>query len=272
MKINKYFLMAGLAVMSLLATSCSDKDEYTPGKQAGANDVTFADGSNKILEFSATSFDIELTRTNTTSALEVPLKVIKKPDFVTIPATASFAAGEATATVTCTVGSEMEAFTPYEVAVDIDEEYTNPYKESNTYPRFQITLIKEDYKLFAKGTFNETVLFKSKWEQEIEYSPMLDMFRMKNVFVNGTNWYFLWNQKAGDDCEFSFCNSDGKALKKFASGYVHKTYGMIMANVLSDYFVGYDADDNAFYFPFEFTVDAGSFGANFDTITDVVFY
>ena len=43
--------MAGLVVMSLMATSCSDDDDYTPGKEAGANDVTFADGSNKTLEF-----------------------------------------------------------------------------------------------------------------------------------------------------------------------------------------------------------------------------
>jgi len=273
MKINKLFLMAGLAVMSLMATSCSsDDDNYTPGKEAGANDVTFADGSNITLEFTATSFDIVLKRSNTTSALEVPLKVVKKPDFVTVPATASFAAGSETAVVTCTVGSEMEAFVDYEVAIDIDEEYTNPYKVSTTVPRYQINLVKEDYKLFASGTFNETVLFGSSKPVEIEYSAMLDMFRMKDVFAAGTNWYFLWNQKAGEECEFAFCNVDGKAVKKFATGYVHAKYGMISANVLGDNWMGYDADDNAFYFPFEFTVDAGSFGSNYDTISDVVFY
>jgi hypothetical protein len=273
MKINKLFLMAGLAVMSLMATSCSsDDDNYTPGKEAGANDVTFADGSNITLEFTATSFDIVLKRSNTTSALEVPLKVVKKPDFLTVPATASFAAGAETAVVTCTVGSDMEAFVNYEVAIDIDEEYTNPYKETNSFPRYQITLVKEDYKLFASGVFKENILFKDSWPQEIEYSPLLDMFRMKNVFVPGGNWYFHWNQKGGDDSQFSFCNSEGKNVTKFASGYVHTSYGSITANVLGDYWMGYDADDNAFYFRLEFTVSAGSFGSNYDTISDVVFY
>ena len=52
MKINKIFLMAGLAVMGLVATSCGDDDDnYTPGKPAGNNNVVFINQAGVIRQF-----------------------------------------------------------------------------------------------------------------------------------------------------------------------------------------------------------------------------
>ena len=62
--------------------------------------------------------------------------------------------------------------------------------------------------------------------------------------------------------------SDGKKTVKFATGYVHAKYGMVMANILADKkWMGFDATKNTFYFPIEMTVSAGSFGDNYETYT-----
>ena len=103
MKINKYFLMAGLAVMSLVATSCSDKDEYTPGKEAGSNNVVFINESNQTLALTATEFTVELQRTNTSGDLTVPLEILQCSSVLTCPASVTFASGSATATLTMSI-------------------------------------------------------------------------------------------------------------------------------------------------------------------------
>ena len=273
MKINKIFLLAAMALTGMGLASCSSDDDFTPGKPAGSNNVYFTNQAAQTLDLSASSFTITLGRTDAGSAVSVPLKQVQVDPVFTVPATAEFAAGETETEVTIQISGDAEPFTDYQLRLAIPEEYTSPYIQKDDVPELNIFVHKEDYVLYATGTFNENVLFGDSWEQTIEYSATLDVFRMPNVFASGTNWYFLWNEKSGDDCEFSWCNASGKAVSKFDTGYVHSTYGMIAANDISDdkTFVGYDADDNAFYFPLEFTVSAGSFGSDSDTLTDVKF-
>lgn len=275
MKINKIFMLATMALVSMGIASCSSDDDYAPGKPAGSNDVYFTNEASQAIELSATSFTITLGRADAGSAISVPLVQRQVASVFTVPATAEFAAGQTETEVTIQVSSEAEPFTDYQLRLAIPEEYTSPYKagDPKMVPELNIFVHKEDYVLYATGTFNENVLFGNSWEQTIEYSATLDVFRMPGVFASGANWYFLWNEKSGDDCEFSWCNASGKAVSKFDTGYVHSSYGMIAANDISDdkTFVGYDADDNAFYFPLEFTVSAGSFGSDSDTLTDVKF-
>lgn len=273
MKINKIFLLAAMALTGMGLASCSSDDDFTPGKPAGSNNVYFTNQAAQTLDLSASSFTITLGRADAGSALSVPLKQLQVDPVFTVPATAEFAAGATETEVTIQISGDAEPFTDYQLRLAIPEEYTSPYIQKDDVPELNIFVHKEDYVLYAIGTFNENVLFGDSWEQTIEYSATLDVFRMPGVFASGTNWYFLWNEKSGDDCEFSWCNASGKAVSKFDTGYVHSSYGMIAANDISDdkTFVGYDADDNAFYFPLEFTVSAGSFGSDSDTLTDVKF-
>ena len=273
MKINKIFLLAAMALTGMGLASCSSDDDFTPGKPAGSNNVYFTNQAAQALDLSASSSTITLGRADAGSALSVPLKQLQVDPVFTVPATAEFAAGATETEVTIQISGDAEPFTDYQLRLAIPEEYTSPYIQKDDVPELNIFVHKEDYVLYATGTFNENVLFGNSWEQTIEYSATLDVFRMPGVFASGTNWYFLWNEKSGDDCEFSWCNASGKAVSKFDTGYVHSSYGMIAANDISDdkTFVGYDADDNTFYFPLEFTVSAGSFGSDFDTLTDVKF-
>jgi hypothetical protein len=51
---------------------------------------------------------------------------------------------------------------------------------------------------------------------------------------------------------------------QFETGYVHPSYGMVVAKVLGSN-NGFDPETNTFYFAYQFIVSAGSFGADYDT-------
>lgn len=270
MKINKLFLTACIALMGLAFTSCGDDVSYTPGKPAGQYNVAFANESAKVLDFDATEMTIDFVRANGNGSLTVPITVLSKPDFVTIPSEVTFADGATTASITATIGDDMKPFIDYSISLSIPEEFTNPYAGENNLPKYQVTFLKEDYATYATGTFHDVVYYEDEWETEIQYSPMLDVYRIPDAIEEGTHWYFKWNKATDDTQEFYFCDANGKKVTSFFSGITHKTYGAVTCGVL-DYWMGYDPDDKAFYFPLEFTVSAGSFGANYEYIDNIEF-
>lgn len=271
MKINKLFLTVCIAVIGLSFSSCSDDVTYTPGKPAGQYNVAFTNESSKVLDFDATEMTIDFVRANGSGALTVPVTILNKPDFVTIPTEVTFADGATTASITATIGEGMEPFTDYSITLSIPEEYTNPYAEETNLPNYQITFLKEDYATYATGTFHETVYYEDEWEVEIQYSPLLGIFRIPNAIIDGTHWYFKWNEAADDTQEFYFCDATGKKVTKFFSGINNKTYGAVTCEVKDEYFMGYDPDYNEFDFVLSYTVSAGSFGTNYEYIDNLEF-
>jgi hypothetical protein len=257
MKINKIFLFAAMALTSLSLASCSDDDDFTPGKAAGSNDVYFTNQGNQTVSLEATSFTITLGRSNASGALSVPLKQIQVSPMLTVPATAEFAAGETETEVTIQVNSEAKPFTDLHLRLSIPEEYTSPYKApTNGVPELNINIQKEDYAPFKTGTY-----FSEFWETEeedivLEYSPMLDTYRFQHVAMDETFTF-----KVDEEGNISVLQS------AFATAYVHPDYGVISANRSSDApsFVDVDEDGVTTYvFCFEYTVSAGSFGSALD--------
>lgn len=265
MKINKIFLMAGLAVMSLMATSCSDDDDYTAGKPAGSQDISFFNEYNPVLGLTDTQFEITLHRTNASGEQTVPLEVLQCADVLSCPTQATFASGDTLAHVTVAVSSEAKAFEEYILRVRIPEEYTNPYAPKMGTPQINLNVMKEDYKVLYQADFTSW-FFEETWPIEIEYSEYLDLYRIKDLYVNGYNYYYKLGKKAEDgSIPMTMCSSDGVVTKEQACGYVHPTYGMISTTWLSDNFTGYDPGDDAYYIPFQWTVSAGSFGAGYES-------
>src|SRR5574344_352307 len=123
MKINKIFLMAAVAMLGLFA-SCGDDDDYTAGKKSGNNDVAFTEASqkNQTLELADTKFTVSLQRSNTQGALTVPLKVFAS-DMLTVPTSATFADGAATADITVQVSDSAKAYVNYPLLITVPEEY-----------------------------------------------------------------------------------------------------------------------------------------------------
>lgn len=134
MKINKIFLMAGLAMMSFFVSSCSDDDEdYAPGPQVAANcpDVRFGAENPASIEVdpSSPSFDVVVKR-SATDAATYNINVDKNEQNVfTIPQSVSFAAGETETTITIGVSPSAPTATELAMAISFDDELISYYKE-----------------------------------------------------------------------------------------------------------------------------------------------
>ncbi len=263
MKFNKATLIIALLAAGFGFTACDDNNEYVPGAPAGEHNIGFSSTENLIIGFEQAEIQVELSRANTVGELVVPVEGLIVPEFVTLPKSATFADGSATATITLTIGEGMEAFTDYQLSFRVPEEYTNAYAEDGKSPIFNITIKKEDYKVVANGEYQATVLFEETWEQPVEYSAMMGIYRLPNCFANGEHWYFAFDGADG----FTFTDKDGEPVEKFLCGVVHSSYGAITANVLAGNFIGYiedPEDGNYFAFPLQYTVSAGSFGKNYE--------
>ncbi len=285
MKLNKIMLLSLLSVGALFS-ACSEDDNYEMGKPAGNNAVSFANEENIVLDFEATDFDVELVRVgDNLPALTVPITVLNAPDFVKVPASVSFAAGETEARIKVEIGEGMEAFTDYNLSLMFDEEYTNPYLDTLALsPRYNITFLKEDYVAVGRGMFHETVYFEEEWEVEFEYSELLDLYRIPDAIIEGTHWYFKWNGPDAEEQVFYFTDSTGKKASVtisqtnyygWFSGITNPTYGPVYVCVLDGNFIGYNPEGEGgpeFDFPVAYRVSAGSFGSSYEWIDQLEFY
>ena len=264
MKFNKALLIVSLLVTALGFSACDNNDDYVPGAFAGEHNIGFDSEENLVMGMTNTEISVVLTRANTEGELTIPLQALMVPECMTLPKSVTFADGSATADIKVSVSEEMKTFTEYQLSFRIPEEYTNAYAVDGKSPIFNITVKKEDFKVVANGVFEDRILFKQKWMQTLEYSPILGIYRIPDCFAVGGHWYFHFN---GND-EFWFTDAEGNKVLKFASGYNHANYGMIMANVETDYEMGYDTTipgiEGQFYVVMSMTVSAGTFGTNYE--------
>ena len=280
-------------------SACSDDDDWKAGDPAGENNVTFLTYSNPVMEKTATTFDVVLNRHTTQGTLSVPVEKLIVPEGWNVPETASFAAGDSLATITVTPAADMSLNTDYQFVIRVPESYTNSYKQNygsevNTY---KVTVVKEDYETFATGTYNEVFFTASndnpegvQWPVTIEYSPALDIYRIKDMMepmgdVAGYHFYFKWNKETGEKQSFTMCAADGGKQTSAQAGFTYGDYGMVSlswaaeTNDPSKYvdeenqanFGGYLESENMFVLPWKHTVSAGSFGVGSDFIRDVKF-
>lgn len=291
MRIDKLFVVGAMLVGAFTFSACSDDDDYKAGDPAGDNNVTFQSYSNPVMEKTATTFDVVLNRHTTSGTLSVPVEKLIVPTGWNVPETASFAAGDSLATITVTPSADMALNTDYDFVIRIPESYTNSYKQNNgEVNTYKVTVVKEDYETFATGTYDEEFFYGAQWPVTIEYSPALDIYRIKSMMepvqeVSGYHFYFKWNKETGEKQSFKMCASDGTTLSKTSAGFTYGSYGMVSftwsaeTNNPADYvdegnetnFGGYLASENMFVLPWKHTVSAGSFGVGTDFIRDVKF-
>lgn len=262
-----------LIIFPLLAAafalgSCSDDDDWSAGKPANAEGVNVympaSDGAAIVLAPEENSFTFTVERNSANGELTVPLTVSNSNGYdnggnslFSVPSAVTFADGEKEKTITVACSESMEMFKTYYITVSVPEEYTNPYSSSEeSLPRKELNIVKEDYKAYATGTY-----YSDFWGDDdgtpyqepatIEYSEIKNMYRFSNV-VTGQTFTFTVNED--NTIEF------GDA--KYDTGYVHPSYGniYISPSESEDYPSYYDPDTKTFYFGWEYTVSAGSFG------------
>lgn len=291
MRIDKLFVIGAMLVGAFAFSACSDDDDYKAGEPAGENNVTFLTYSNPVMEKTATSFDVVLNRHTTQGTLSVPLEKLIVPEGWNVPETANFAAGDSLATITVTPAADMSLNTDYDFVLRVPESYTNSYMQKNgEVNTYKVEVVKEDYVPFATGTYDETFFAETQWPVTIEYSPGLDVYRIKSMLepmgdVAGYHFYFKWNKETGEKQKFTQCASNGGKQTSAQAGFEYGTYGMVSyawaagTNDPAKYtgednknnFGGYLASENMFVLPWNHNVSAGSFGVGTDFIRDVKF-
>ena len=252
MKRYTKIIAIAFAAVSVLA-SCSKTEPYEPGKPAGSKDVFFSKSNpaTKVLALSDTEFTVLLERADASGAENVPLTSwCSVPGTINVPESVAFAAGQTTAEIKVSLGN-MDPFVNYKLTLSIPEEFTQPYKSDSGSPQCGMVFYKEDYKTWKTGSLYDDFWTEETWTSKIEYSEMLDQYRLSDWITPGYNYVFSWD---GDQ---------KLSGAKQATGINHSSYGAVSAQLSSadSYF---DKDENALYFGFTWTVSAGSFGVYYN--------
>lgn len=262
MKYLKYIFISAMAMFALVA--CDPQvDPYTPGQPTNTNgDNIYFSAENPAkyqLGLSDNSFVVAIERDPVDHAVTVPLTAnTSTPEVFTVPASVTFEAGQTYAEIT--VGfNNAEVFTDYQIEIAVDEGLTYQYAEQYVYPRFAATVLQEDYKVVHTGVYyNDFPPAKAETEQDLEYSEMLDLYRLSNVWGTGVGFTFAFNPDAEKEEDIVT-----KLPGALATGLFHSSYGYITATAdASQTF--YEPDEDAIYFAFEWTVSAGSFGVYYN--------
>lgn len=270
MKFKNYIFLAGTVLSAMFVSSCSSDDDPVPAPyEPKANTVSFVEEpGTAVLAVDADEFEVTVVRTQSDSEQIVAIEVLQAADCFTVPSCVTFAEGETEVTFKVGIDSTMKAFTNYDLRLRIPEVETDPYAMDAPSPMYNKTLLKEDYQPWAVGVFSENVLFGDQWEQVLEYSPMLDIYRFPDLIVAGTPYHFKWTPATAESAQvFYFCDADGKKIASQATGYVHSSYGMITSTFSYDENCGYLPTENGlgmFVYIAEYTVSAGSFGAGYE--------
>ena len=263
MKLLNHIFFTGILLTSTLLSGCSDED-YTPGEASNASglNVYFESPVNAEVALGPndTEFTVTVGRNQTDTALSVPLKMSSTcAGLFEVPTQVDFAQGESSKTLTIKVSSDTQLFESYPMTLIIDPAYTQAYTQSSTYPRLELNVVKEDYVPYADGKFSDYFMSPDEnpvyTDQEMEYSAILDMYRLKACWGTGTgNIVFAWK---GDKVELQ--------SSSFATGINDATYGAVTASLAED--ATYDEASKTFTFPLEFLVSAGSFGILYESYT-----
>ncbi|TCO07509.1 hypothetical protein [Natronoflexus pectinivorans] len=273
MKRHNIILSFLTGILVLFASACSDdipdrEPSFVPNPNAAK--VYFANDEPAKYEVLPVdnSVNVTISRVETAGALTVNFEVLDLSGVFTIPSSVTFAAGESE--VTFEVGFDnLEVFVEYRAEIRIDEVHTNPYIEMDGTPNFMLTVLQSDWSPYANGVYFSD-FFDAEWEQVLQYSEILEMYRLPSLYADGFHYMFAWD---GGEEILPGGTRNASGFYTQQSGYVHPTHGMVSTNTDPDVdYTYYDAESNMFVFDRQFTVAAGSFGWFTETYTITELY
>lgn len=248
----KNILKYGLFLALPLFMACSeDGVDYVPAEPVGQHNVTIDNCSEIVVAMTDTEFPITFSRESADGELTIPLVSLPGNNFE-VPSSVTFASGSTTAQVLAKVPADMEMFVPYKLSVCLDGSYTNFYKDQASCHELTTSVIKEDY-VASIATYSDA-WYGEEWDVEVEYSTILDLYRIKSLYAEGINLYFTWAKGTGD---VTVTDSAGSTLDKWVTGIIDPDYGSVYVTSAGSKYV---EQDNAIRLNFTWRVSAGSFG------------
>ena len=248
MKLNKLFLMAGIAMTMFMTASCGDDDDWTPGTTTNVDslNVYIASDNTIALPVDGNTFDVVYARNNTKGELTVPVvfTTVTPQIFTEVPSSVKFADGENQAKITISCSPDMEMFKNYKATITIPEKYTTQYAAIATnMPRAELTVVKEDFKTINKGTyysqFNET----EDSGINLQKSDVKNSYR---ISVSNSEFEHTFTFKVADDGTISFNEP------QIYQGWAYPGYGDVYAVAASDKPSFYDSEKKTYYFGFKY--------------------
>ena len=197
-KVN--ILIASVAM--LLITACNNDEVVrvpSPVVQTDNQTVYFSPNNTTSYELdpsAATSLTVTLLRKDSTSAAEVPLTVMKNDSNIfVIPATASFAAGKGSTTIS--VGfPQSQIGVPYSFEISVSgDKYLNPY--STVVPVVRVSINRVKWDLVGTGQIYDSFVFASVESVQIYYSALKKQYRIPNPYTNAMLVEAQWDNWIG---------------------------------------------------------------------------
>lgn len=266
---KKLFNISYIALFAVLAlfSACTESEDYTPAAQPPVenNGYRFNVDVNKekVLNLSDTIFVIEVLRDSIANEETLELSV-KADSIFDIPTSVTFAAGEAKAELV--IGcSELKPFVKYAIEEIklVDDNLINPYEQ--IIPIISLKVYKEDYVPYANGVYTLSALWGGgSFEQVLEYSPILETYRFKNLWSVGDVTFKITNQET---MEFEMTEEVYNTGIDYQPGAPIVAYPIPEDNA-------FDAATNTFYFRWQFYVPAlgGGFSPMYEAYTITEYY
>ena len=198
---KKYIIHMALSAMMLpLAAGCSDNDDWTPGPQDTDTGVDayfpvtsktsyIFDSEGKAEEMNA---QITIVRKNTGEAASIPVGFSSEREGFSAPATADFAAGEATTTLTVNCAGiekgEEVAFT-----LSLPDNQTDIYGEG--LHALTCKVIKSEWKLIADNvryiySYSDYSMMYPNTYSKMYHLDGTTMFKLEDFFGSGLSVNF----------------------------------------------------------------------------------
>lgn len=203
--LNKIIAILVLGLLTTMSISCSgDDDNWSPGPQPASDNpgVYFSQDIPMLIEFEVNQqleliqdyYVLSLSRdkSKTASALQVPVKIRHADKNLSVPEFVNFEAGSANAELKIFI-DQYELGTKYNLSIEIDENYANPYNASEDAGSSRIDAKVEVVCLIATATFTPTDYSGTDqpefmpFEQKI-YDNRDGTYLIKNFLLNGANY------------------------------------------------------------------------------------
>lgn len=202
---RKYIsILLVLPLLPFVMASCSDDPnlDYESGKPTPEGCMAvFIDASNPgeyILEpGEATSISISLSRLDSTQAAEVPLVCTSADASLTLPAKATFAAGEAHTTVDVTFGS-LETKHKYAFTIAVDDAYADHYAATPGSTYYSSYIMAAAWEVVSDDVTMTwtTAGIEHTFKTRLERLGNLDRYRLPDFLGSGLDMIFTAGKKS----------------------------------------------------------------------------
>lgn len=190
--------LLSLAVLSFMACDDDEKRSASPAFNAESMQVYFSKDNQNVFELLPTEKKIELTVCRDVFTEAATVKIgLKAGDNFSV-SDVKFDAGDADTTMVVSFDN-LEPFEVNYLELSIENKYCNPYvANANGTSVFSCSVTVTDWADYAYGTYTSGILDNSSWNLVMQYSNILQCYKLVDVYSEGCNLLFDFDAETGE--------------------------------------------------------------------------